>query len=67
MPQRKLEESPPETLRMEIFKALVEAQDEGMGVARSRKAIADRFGISEGQVKEIEDEGLDHQWRPLGE
>jgi hypothetical protein len=65
MPQRKLEESPPETLRMEIFQALVEAQDQEMGVARSRKVIAERFAISESQLKEIEQEGLDRQWPPL--
>ena len=65
MPQRKLEDSPPETLRMEIFKALVDAQDQEMGVARSRKVVAERFGISEVQLKEIEEEGLDRQWDPL--
>jgi hypothetical protein len=65
MAPRKLEESPPETLRMEIFKALVDAQDQEMGVARSRKLIAERFGISEGLLKEIEEEGLDNQWEPL--
>ena len=65
MPQRKLDESPPETLRMEIFKALVDAQDQEMGVARSRKLVAERFGITEGQLKEIEEEGLDRQWEPL--
>lgn len=65
MPQRKLEDSPPETLRMEIFQALVDAQDQEMGVARSRKVVADRFGVSESQVKEIEEEGLDRQWPPL--
>ena len=65
MPQRKLEESPPETLRQEIFKALVDAQDQEMGVARSRKVIAERFGISESQIKEIAQEGLDQQWPPL--
>jgi hypothetical protein len=65
MPQRKLEDSPPETLRMEIFQALVDAQDQEMGVARSRKVIAERFGVSESQIKEIEQEGLDRQWPPL--
>ncbi|HZY86043.1 MAG TPA: hypothetical protein VFE78_14515 [Gemmataceae bacterium] len=65
MPQRKLEDSPPETLRMEIFKALVDAQDQEMSVARSRKLVAERFGISESQLKEIEEEGLDRQWEPL--
>jgi hypothetical protein len=65
MPQRKLEDSPPETLRMEIFQALVDAQDQEMGVARSRKVVAERFGVSETQIKEIEQEGLDRQWPPL--
>jgi hypothetical protein len=65
MPQRKLEDSPPETLRMEIFKALVDGQDQEMGVARSRQVIAERFGITETLIKEIEQEGLDRQWEPL--
>jgi hypothetical protein len=67
MSPRKLEEIPSEPLRMDIFKALVEEQDRDVGVARSRKIIADRFDISEAQVKEIEEEGLDNEWPPLGE
>jgi len=62
---RKLEESPPEARRMEIFQALVEAQDQEVGVAKSRQLVADRFGVSETQVKEIEQEGLDREWPPL--
>jgi hypothetical protein len=50
---------------MEIFQALVDAQDQEMGVARSRKVVAERFGVSESQIKEIEQEGLDRQWPPL--
>ncbi len=55
----------PEQRRMEIFQALVEAQDQGMGVAPSRKHIADRFDVSEAQVVDIEREGLDAMWPPL--
>jgi hypothetical protein len=45
--------------------ALVEAQDRDMTVAQSRKLVADRFGLSESQVRAIEREGLDRQWPPL--
>jgi hypothetical protein len=50
---------------MEIFLALVEAQDQEMSVARSRKYIAERFSITESQVRQIENEGLERQWPPL--
>jgi hypothetical protein len=64
MPAR--EELPmPEVRRKEIFLALVEAQDHEMTVAQSRKAVAQQFGVSEGQVRDIEQEGLDRQWPPL--
>lgn len=65
MIERKQEEAQTETRRREIFLALVETQDQDVGVARSRKIVADRFGISESQVKQIEQEGLDHEWPPL--
>jgi hypothetical protein len=52
--------------RMEFFKALVEAQDGKMSVARSRKEVAQRFGISDRQLKRIEQEGVDADWPPLG-
>lgn len=64
--QRNVEESPPEPRRKEIFQALVDVQDSGsMSVAQSRKFIAERFGVSESQVKLIEHEGLEHEWPPL--
>ena len=59
------EEPLPEPRRKEIFLALVEAQDRGMSPAASRKAVAECFGVSEGQVRQIEREGLDNQWPPL--
>jgi hypothetical protein len=54
-----------EDRRKEIFLALVDAQDHEMGVADSRRLVAQRFGLSEGQVRDIEREGLDRQWPPL--
>jgi hypothetical protein len=51
--------------RQIIFKALVEAQDGGQSVAASRAAAAQRFSVTEEQVKEIEREGLDNLWPPL--
>ena len=51
--------------RMELFLALVEAQDSEMSVDESRKATAERFGVSESQVRKIEREGLDANWPPL--
>jgi hypothetical protein len=54
-----------EERRREVFLALVEAQDQGMAVEQSRKVIAERFGVTEGQVRKIEREGLDKGWPPL--
>ena len=55
-----------EAERKEIFLALVKAQDEGeMTVQESRQAVGREFGVSEGQVKAIEREGLDGDWPPL--
>ena len=51
--------------RMEIFLAVVEAQDGGMGVAPSRAAVAERFGVSQDEVRDIEKEGLARGWPPL--
>jgi hypothetical protein len=51
--------------RMEAFLALVETQDGEMTVAQSRKAVAERFGVTEQQVRQIEREGLDDKWPPL--
>jgi hypothetical protein len=52
--------------RMEVFLALVEAQDGNMSVRQSRTATAERFGLSEQQVRRVEQEGLDGEWPPLG-
>ena len=54
-----------EAQRKEIFEALVDAQDHDMTVAQSRQLIAERFGLTEEQVRQIEREGLDRLWPPL--
>ena len=59
------EESLPESRRKEIFLALVEAQDRQVSVAQSRRLVARQFGVSERQIRDIEQEGLDEQWPPL--
>jgi hypothetical protein len=54
-----------EEKRKEVFLALVDAQDHDLSVAQSRTMIAQRFGISEEQVRKIEREGLENDWPPL--
>jgi len=49
--------------RKAIFRALVDAQDHKLGVSESRKLIAKRFGLTEGQIHGIEQEGLDRRPR----
>jgi hypothetical protein len=60
-----LEPPLPEQRRKEIFLALVEAQDGGASVKESWKVIAERFALSEQQVRQVEREGLDAGWPPL--
>jgi hypothetical protein len=54
-----------EERRKEIFLALVDAQDHEMDVPQSRSMMAQRFGVSENQVRQIEREGMDNEWPPL--
>jgi hypothetical protein len=51
-----------EAERKDIFLALADAQDHAMTVPQSRRAVAERFGLSESQVPQIEREGLDRGW-----
>jgi hypothetical protein len=54
--------------RQEIFQALVATQDMGvMSVAESHEAIEKQFGISDEQLRKIEDEGIEKEWPPLSE
>jgi Mg2+/Co2+ transporter CorC len=54
-----------EERRKEIFLALVNAQDQQLSVADSRRQIEGQFGVSESQVRQIEREGMQNQWPPL--
>jgi hypothetical protein len=58
-------DSIPMEQRQAIFLAVVEAQDTGMSVEKSRKEIVTRFGVTVDQIKSIEKEGLAKQWPPL--
>lgn len=51
--------------RRAIFRALLEAQDAGASVPASRSDVGEKFAVTEEQVKEIEAEGIEHQWPPL--
>ena len=48
-----------------IFLALVNAQDQKMSVLESRRVIARQFNISDKQVRQVEEEGLENKWPPL--
>jgi len=64
MTQRKMPQLSQEQ-RKEVFRALVDAQDQEMDVLQSRKLIAQQFGLTDVQVKQIEEEGLEGEWPPL--
>jgi DNA-directed RNA polymerase sigma subunit (sigma70/sigma32) len=54
--------------RREIFHALVATQDMGiMTVPQSREHVCKQFDITEAQLRQIEDEGLEKEWPPLNE
>jgi hypothetical protein len=54
--------------RREILSTLVATQDQGlMSVAESRKHVIDQFKITDVQLRQIEEEGLDKEWPPLNE
>jgi hypothetical protein len=66
MPKNEADRPLSETERKEIFLILVQAQDQ-IGVLPSRREIVQRFGISDRQVRKIEQEGIDGEWPPLSE
>ncbi len=54
--------------RREIFQALVDTQDEmPLKVRESYKIVTDKFSITDSQLRQIENEGIDKQWPPLNE
>ena len=52
--------------RRAVFAALVEAQDAGRNAQDSRVRTCRRFGLSDHQLRRIEEEGLEKEWPPLG-
>jgi ribonuclease HII len=54
--------------RQEIFRNLVMTQDLGiMTVSESVQHIIKQYDITEAQMRQIEDEGIDKEWPPLDE
>jgi DNA-directed RNA polymerase sigma subunit (sigma70/sigma32) len=53
--------------RKDIFLALVASQDQSNSVRQSYELISEQYGISEDQLRQIEEEGLDQEWPPLCE
>ncbi len=54
--------------RKEIFEALVKTQDLGvMTVPQSREHVSKQFEITDAQVRQIEEEGLEKEWPPLNQ
>jgi hypothetical protein len=54
--------------RRDVFHALVTTQDLNlMSVSESRQYIEKQFDITDAQLKQIEEEGLEHEWPPLNE
>ena len=60
-----MSEANPEEKRQEIFRRLVEVQDEGKGVEESRRLVADEHRLGMDEVVQIEREGLAAKWPPL--
>jgi hypothetical protein len=58
-------DSLPLSTRMEVFRALVEAEDQGLAPVQAREEVAGQFHITPEQVKTISDEGVDKNWPPL--
>lgn len=53
--------------RKEIFHTLVATQDSIHNVRKSYEMVTEQFEITENQLRQIEDEGLDKEWPPLTE
>ena len=66
MTQDKGDQALSDTRRKEIFLALVNAQDQKLDVAKSQKLMVERFGVTASEIRQIEREGMDNKWPPLG-
>lgn len=51
--------------RKEVFRVIVETQDQGMSVADSRRQVASDYSLSEGEIRDIERAGIEGKWPPL--
>jgi hypothetical protein len=56
-----------EQQRKEVFYLLVLGQDMDMTIEESRDMVREKFGLDEGQVRQIEQEGVAAGWPPLGD
>jgi hypothetical protein len=57
--------TPDEARRREAFRALVDAQDNGVEVLTARRDVARQFGLSPAMLRAIEAEGIVYDWPPL--
>jgi len=54
--------------RKNVFQSLVLKQDAGiLSVPESRQEVSREFEITDAQVRQIEEEGLEKEWPPLDE
>ena len=54
--------------RKEVFRDLVATQDQGtLTIRQSAEHVAKLHGITEAQLRQIEEEGLEKEWPPLDE
>jgi DNA-directed RNA polymerase sigma subunit (sigma70/sigma32) len=54
--------------RQMIFKTLVDLQDrQQMSIPDTIRQVSEQFGITEMQVRHIQDEGIDSEWPPLNQ
>jgi len=60
MPRALMEEQ-----RREVFRTLVQLQDQGWSTQESRRQIADQFSIAVADLDDVEREGITKQWPPL--
>ena len=51
--------------RKEIFRSLVSTQDSGSAVSDSIRSVSQQFQITEAQLRQIQDEGIEKEWPPL--
>jgi hypothetical protein len=51
--------------KQQIFHDLVTTQDVIANVRKSYELVTEKFGVTEAQLRQIEEEGIDKQWPPL--